>query len=113
MRSQVFIVTEGVREAYRQSKEARAFHELVAEVAGKLPTKLALTWDDRISFILTEKFEIKRLAFLDILKEESDNQAENEDERFDLDFTLMTGEIAHLLDDLIAALGGEMEKTES
>ena len=38
---------------------------------------------------------------------DGDNQAENEDERFDIDFTLMTGEVARLLDDLLAALGGE------
>ena len=31
----------------------------------------------------------------------------NEDERFAIDFTLMTGEVARLLDDLLAALGGE------
>jgi recombination associated protein RdgC len=28
--------------------------------AGKLPTRLAMTFDDRVSFILTEKMEIKR-----------------------------------------------------
>ena len=75
---------------------------------GKVVTRLALTWGERISFLLNEKLEIKRLAFLDILKEEADGQAENEDERFDLDFTLMSGELARLLDDLIAALGGEV-----
>jgi recombination associated protein RdgC len=75
---------------------------------GKVVTRLALTWGERISFLLNEKLEIKRLAFLDILKEEADGQAENEDERFDLDFTLMSGELARLLDDLIAALGGEL-----
>ena len=45
-----------------------------------------------------------------ILKEQADGQAENEDERFDIDFTLMTGEVARLLDDLLEALGGEIEK---
>ena len=77
---------------------------------GKVVTRLAMTWGERISFLLNENLEIKRLAFLDILKEEADGQAENEDERFDIDFTLMTGEVARLLDDLIAALGGEQEK---
>ncbi|MEO8409442.1 MAG: recombination-associated protein RdgC [Propionivibrio sp.] len=75
--------------------------------AGKVVTRLALTWNDRISFILNENLQIKRLAFLDILKEQSDGQAENDDERFDLDFTLMTGEVAQLLAALVAALGGE------
>lgn len=41
MRSQVYAVSETIREAYRQSKAPRAFHELVAEAAGKLPTKQA------------------------------------------------------------------------
>ena len=78
--------------------------------AGKVVTRLAMTWSDRISFLLNEKLQIKRLAFLDLLKEQADGQAENEDEHFDIDFTLMSGELARLLDDLIDALGGEVEK---
>ncbi|GHU39393.1 recombination-associated protein RdgC [Betaproteobacteria bacterium] len=76
--------------------------------AGKIVTRLGMTWGDKISFILDDKLQIKRLGFLDILKESSDGQAENEEERFDLDFTLMTGELAHLFDDLLEALGGEI-----
>jgi len=79
--------------------------------AGKVVTRLAMTWGDRISFMLNENLQIKRLSFLDILKDEADGQAENEDERFDIDFTLMSGEVARLLDDLLAALGGEQEKS--
>ena len=78
--------------------------------AGKVVTRLAMTWGDKISFVLDDKLQIKRLSFLDILKEEADGQAENEEERFDLDFTLMTGELAHMLDGLLTALGGEMEQ---
>jgi recombination associated protein RdgC len=77
---------------------------------GKVVTRLALTWGDKISFLLNENLQIKRLGFLDILKEQSDEQAENEDERFDIDFTLMTGEVARLLDDLLEALGGELKQ---
>ena len=76
--------------------------------AGKLPTKLALTWDERIAFVLTEKLEVKRLAFLDILKEDAEKAAENADEQFDADFALMTGELTRFLPALIAALGGEV-----
>ena len=76
--------------------------------AGKLPTKLALTWDERISFVLTEKLEIKRLAFLDLLKEEAEKNAEHADELFDADFALMTGELVRFLPALIEALGGEI-----
>ena len=74
---------------------------------GKIATKLALTWADKISFVLTDKMQLKKIAFLDILKEQADGQAENADERFDIDFTLMSGELARLYEDLVAALGGE------
>lgn len=78
--------------------------------AGKLPTKLALTWNDRISFLLSEKMEVKRLAFLDLLKEEAEKNAEHADEQFDADFALMTGELARLIPDLMLALGGEVKE---
>ncbi len=74
---------------------------------GKIVTRLALTWNDRISFLLNDQLQVKRLAFLDILKEQAEGQGENDDERFDIDFTLMTGEVVQLLDDLLTALGGE------
>ena len=74
---------------------------------GKVVTRMALTWRDKISFVLNDKLQIKRLVFLDILKEQSEGQSENDDERFDLDFTLMTGELAELITDLMLALGGE------
>ena len=76
--------------------------------AGKMPTRLGLTFDDRVSFILTEKLEIKRLDFLDVVREQLD-AADTDDARalFDAGFALMTGEIGRLLPSLIEALGGE------
>lgn len=76
--------------------------------SGKLPTRLSMTWDDRISFVLTEKLEIKRLAFLDLLKEEAEKNAERAEEQFDADFALMTGELSRFLPQLVEALGGEV-----
>lgn len=76
---------------------------------GKVATKLAMTWGDRISFVLTDTLQIKRIAFLDILKEQA-GEAENEDERFDIDFTLMTGELAKMIADVVQALGGELAR---
>lgn len=74
--------------------------------AGKQCTRLAMTWNDRISFVLTDSLTIKRLAPLDVLKE-TDATVANEDERFDTDFALMTGEFNKMLYDLVDALGGE------
>ena len=42
----------------------------------------------------------------DILKEQAEQQAELAEEQFDVDFTLMTGELVHLFADLLVALGG-------
>lgn len=74
--------------------------------SGKCATRLGLTWNDRISFVLTEKLQIKRLQFLDI-KDKPDGESVAPEEQFDIDFTLMAGELAQLLNDLSAALGGE------
>ena len=76
--------------------------------AGKECTKLALTWADRVSFLLTDRLEIRRVRPLDVLKEAAGEAGDlGADERFDSDMMLMTGELAKLLDDLVEALGGE------
>jgi recombination associated protein RdgC len=93
----------------RYANHALEGEEILAHIAaGKRATRLGLTWNDRISFVLTEQLQIKRLEFLDIIKEESTTLADTADEMFELDFTLMTGELANMLVDLIDALGGEM-----
>jgi len=93
----------------RYANHALEGEEILAHIAaGKRATRLGMTWNDRISFVLTEQLQIKRLEFLDIIKEESSTLADTADEMFELDFTLMTGELAKMLNDLTAALGGEM-----
>jgi len=78
--------------------------------AGKTATRLGLTWNDRISFMLTEQLQVKRLAFLDVIKEENQTQNEDAEEQFDIEFALMSGELALLLADLTKALGGEKKR---
>ncbi|WP_338846275.1 recombination-associated protein RdgC [Massilia sp. W12] len=73
---------------------------------GKQCTRLAMTWADRVSFVLTEGMAVKSVKALDVLKE-NEAQSFDDDERFDADFTLMTGELAKLIADLVLALGGE------
>lgn len=74
---------------------------------GKTVVRLGLTWNDRISFVLTEQLLIKRVTFLDILKREADAEVEDDDQQFEIDFALMTGELTLLLSDLTKSLGGE------
>lgn len=77
-------------------------------VAGKQCTRLAMTWNDKISFVLTENLTIKRITPLDVIKENSDSKMQNDEERFDSDFALMTGELNLMFSDLVDALGGEV-----
>ena len=70
---------------------------------GKLPTKLALTWDDRVSFVLTEGLQLKKIDILDAVFA---GQAQD-DGGFDADVAIATGELCKLIPDLIEALGGE------
>ncbi|WP_313387608.1 recombination-associated protein RdgC [Achromobacter aegrifaciens] len=76
--------------------------------SGKQCTRLALTWADRVSFVLTEGLDIRRVSPLDVLKEGAD-YAQNDDEKFDSDMVLMTGELAKMLAELVEALGGEKQ----
>ena len=76
--------------------------------SGKQCTRLALTWADRVSFVLTESLTLKRIAALDVIKEDQLGAGGDADERFDGDMLLMTGELARLLAGLVDALEGEI-----
>lgn len=98
------------RAAVRYVRHNLDSDEVRSHIAGgKTATRLALTWKDRISFVLTEQLQIKRLAFLDLLKEDAERQGENADDLFAANFTLMCGELAQLLGQLLEVLGGEGE----
>ncbi|AET95459.1 recombination-associated protein RdgC (plasmid) [Burkholderia sp. SFA1] len=76
---------------------------------GKRPTKLAMTWDDRASFILTDKGQVKKLVFLDAVMEEINLDAEDADAVFHSTFAIMTAELSRFFPDLVESLGGEAE----
>lgn len=76
--------------------------------SGMLPTQLALSWDARVGFTLTETLQLKKVKFMD-----GDPDAalpETADERFDADVALSTGMLSPLLDALVEVLGGEMQR---
>ena len=70
---------------------------------GKLPTQLAMTWDNRVSFVLTESMALKKIKLLDVVLE----GASGKEEGFDTDAAIATGELRRLIPDLLQALDGE------
>jgi len=97
----------------RYPLEAREIRQHLT--AGMYPTRLGLTWNDRISFVLTEKLQIKRVEFLAIDKESQPDSSQPDQElaaqeQFEIDFMLMSGELNQLLTELGQALGGQPER---
>ena len=74
--------------------------------SGKEVARLAMTWSDKLSFVLHDNLQLKRIAPLDLIKEQA--KLNEQDDTFDTDFAIMTGELRQLLPALIDALGGEM-----
>ena len=73
---------------------------------GKLPTRLALNWEGRVGFTLTESMALKKIQFLEGVFEENQGK---EEQSFDSNVAIGTGELRGVLDALIAALGGELQ----
>ena len=72
---------------------------------GKLPTRLALSWEGRIGFTLTESMQLKKLTFLEGVFDDRPNDGES---GFDTDVALATGELSQLIPAMVEALGGEI-----
>jgi recombination associated protein RdgC len=76
--------------------------------SGKQVIKLAMSWADRLSFVLDENLSVKRLKFLDLIQEQSaDIEAFDEVEQFDADFSIMTAELAQFLPRLLELFNTE------
>jgi recombination associated protein RdgC len=68
--------------------------------AGKFPMRLGLTWNGRVSFVLTDKLSLKRIEFLEVSKDQTEPEEVDPAEQFDIDFAVMAGELSALLTDL-------------
>jgi recombination associated protein RdgC len=85
-----------------------ARHHLdIAEVrqhveGGKVPTRLAMAYEGRVSFVLTDQLQIKKIKFLEGVFSDDLEEAD----RFDTDFAITTGEMSRVISGLVEALGG-------
>ena len=85
-------------------------HNLVNEqvrehiAQGKLPKWAAMSFDGRIGFVLTEGMQLKKITLLEGVL---DGRIDDED-WFDADVAIITGELQKLIPALVDALGGEL-----
>ena len=93
----------------RYSRHTLEIDEVAEHIAaGKIPTQLAMTWSDRVSFVLSDMAQVKKIKLLDVVQ---DGVQENgkDDDGFDTDAAIVTGELSSLIPDLLEALGGELD----
>lgn len=104
------ILTDG--SVARVKKQDLTSDEIATHIeAGKVVTKLALDWQQRVTFTLTDSMTLNRVKFCDELMCQNDDiDLEDSLARFDADFVLMTGELSSLIKQLITALGGEAKR---
>ena len=85
-----------------------AADEVIAHInTGKYVTKVAINWHDKISCIVTQELEFKRLRFSDaVIEEAADQGGETDEQRFDADFAIMTYELAAFVNGVFDLFGG-------
>ena len=96
------------KSAVRYSRHTLEIDEVTEHIAaGKVPTQLAMTWNERVSFVLTDMAQVKKIKLLDVVL---DGVQENgkDDDGFDTNAAIVTGELSSLIPDLLEALGGEL-----
>lgn len=74
---------------------------------GKFATRVGLLWKERLSLLLAEPFQIRRVKSLAMEQGGDEGAGLSAADQFEADFALMTGEFSALLTDLLQALGGE------
>jgi recombination associated protein RdgC len=67
-----------------------------------------------VSFVLTDKLWLKRIEFLELGKDQAEAEAGEVDpaEQFDIDFTVMAGELSALLADLAQVIESPQSSLE-
>lgn len=72
---------------------------------GKFPVSLAMTFDDRVSFVLTDAGRLKSIRLLDGVLDNA-----GDDAGFDTDVAIATGELSKMIPRLLKALGGTADR---
>lgn len=74
--------------------------------ADQFVTKIALEYDESMSFMLNDDLSIKRIKFFDVIAEQNDDiDCDDLNAKITADFTLMAGELNRMITDLHAEFG--------
>jgi recombination associated protein RdgC len=95
----------------RFAQHSLAGPEIITHLnAGLRPVALELAWKERMSFVLSENFEIKNINFLELVTSEFENaKPEDPEELIDAMLMIQTGELREMVAELTAWLGGAAE----
>jgi recombination associated protein RdgC len=78
--------------------------------AGKVVTRIALCWDERLSFLLQDDLSLHRLRFHDRVRQQlGELDRDDELQRHDAEMVVMTAELSQLLNRLLAEFGARVE----
>lgn len=90
----------------RQDLTAEEFKMHLA--TGKLATKLSISWDAKLSFIVDTDLTVRRVKFEDLLKTQAEQEGGDDAlAQLDASFTLMMLTFAEFIPALLEAFGGE------
>src|SRR5690606_27236572 len=76
--------------------------------SGKVVTQMGLAWQDKVSFVLNDKLQFRRLRFDDLVQDQAAaDGGDDEAGQFSASFFLMMSTLAAMLPALLTSLGGE------
>ena len=75
-------------------------------------SKLAMTWNGRLSLVVDDKLQVSRLKFME-MDEVAEDPGLDAARQFEAEFTLMTGQIAPMIADLFEAVGAAAQKPDT
>lgn len=76
--------------------------------AGKVVTQMGLAWQDKVSFVLNDKLQFRKLRFDDLIQEQAATDGGDDAAgQFSASFFLMMSTLGAMLPELLTSLGGE------
>ena len=76
---------------------------------GKTVSELGLVWDERVAFVLTSEFTLKRIQYLDVLQEAAENHGDNAADLAAASQLIVSTNLSALIGELVELMGGWQE----